>query len=77
MAENIIDDSDQEPPTYVPDRRERLLNLLAALIETREVRWEPQFVFALTWLVFVLSLGAFLWPFRFAIKACGALHRGN
>ena len=36
-----------------------LIAPLAALIETREVRWEPEFVFALAWLVFVLSLGAF------------------
>lgn len=36
-----------------------LIAPLAALIETGDVRWEPQFVFALAWLVFVLSLGAF------------------
>lgn len=43
MAENI-DDADQEPPTYVPDRRERLLNLLAALIETRSGMTREDFV---------------------------------
>lgn len=37
-----------------------LLLPLALLIETGEVHWTPTFVFALAWLVFVLSLGAFL-----------------
>ena len=31
---------------------------LAALVESREVRWTPEFAFALAWLVLVLSLGA-------------------
>lgn len=35
-----------------------LLAPLAALVESREVRWTPEFVFALAWLVLVLSLGA-------------------
>jgi drug/metabolite transporter (DMT)-like permease len=36
-----------------------LLAPLAALIESHAVRWSPEFVFALAWLVLVLSLGAF------------------
>ena len=35
-----------------------LLAPLAALIESHELRWTPEFVFALAWLVLVLSLGA-------------------
>lgn len=34
--------------------------VLALLFETRTVHWTSQFVFALLWLVFVLSLGAIL-----------------
>ena len=44
MADDITGDSDQELPTYVPDRRERLLNLLAALIETRAGMTREDFV---------------------------------
>lgn len=32
--------------------------LLAAVFETREIEWSPQFFFAISWLVIVLSLGA-------------------
>jgi drug/metabolite transporter (DMT)-like permease len=32
--------------------------LLAFAFETREVEWSPHFIFALGWLVVVLSLGA-------------------
>jgi drug/metabolite transporter (DMT)-like permease len=35
-----------------------VLGALAVLFETREIQWTPQFMFALGWLVFVLSLGA-------------------
>jgi drug/metabolite transporter (DMT)-like permease len=35
-----------------------LLLPLALLVETREVRWTGEFVFALAWLVLVLSIGA-------------------
>lgn len=35
-----------------------VLTVLAFIFETREVQWTAQFVFALLWLTFVLSLGA-------------------
>ena len=35
-----------------------ILAVLSLSIETRHVEWSPQFVFALLWLVFVLSIGA-------------------
>ncbi|MCR9256163.1 MAG: DMT family transporter [Alphaproteobacteria bacterium] len=34
------------------------LGLIALAIETREITWHPDFVIALVWLVFVLSIGA-------------------
>lgn len=34
--------------------------VLALAFETREVNWSPTFIFALTWLVLVLSIGAVL-----------------
>jgi drug/metabolite transporter (DMT)-like permease len=37
-----------------------LMVLLSFGVETREINWTPQLVFALGWLVFVLSLGAIL-----------------
>ncbi len=39
----------------------------AFAFETRVVHWTPQFIFALGWLVFVLSLGA-IWLFYFMIR---------
>ena len=35
-----------------------VLGILAFAIETREIVWTGEFVFALSWLIFVLSLGA-------------------
>ncbi len=43
-----------------------LFALAAYLFETRIVRWTPEFIFALSWLVFVLSLGA-IWLLYFMI----------
>lgn len=43
----------------------------AALFETRTVHWTPQFVFALCWLVFVLSFGA-IWLLYFLIRRAAA-----
>jgi len=39
----------------------------ALLFETRAVRWTPEFLFALAWLVFVLSFGA-IWLLYFLIR---------
>ena len=36
--------------------------LLAMLLETRQVQWTGQFIFALFWLAVVLSIGSFLMP---------------
>lgn len=44
----------------------------AALFETWQVEWAPQFLFALGWLVFVLSLGA-IWLFYFMIRRTAAM----
>jgi drug/metabolite transporter (DMT)-like permease len=44
----------------------------AAAFETWQVDWTPQFLFALGWLVFVLSLGA-IWLFYFMIRHTAAL----
>ena len=44
----------------------------AFAFETRMVQWTPQFVFALCWLVFVLSLGA-IWLFYFMIRRTTAM----
>ncbi len=44
-----------------------LFALGAFLFETRAVEWTPQFVFALGWLVLVLSLGA-VWLLYFLIR---------
>jgi drug/metabolite transporter (DMT)-like permease len=35
-----------------------LVGALAFLLETREIIWHPDFIFALGWLIFVLSFGA-------------------
>jgi len=43
-----------------------LFSLGAAVFETRIVHWTPQFLFALGWLVFVLSFGA-IWLLYFLI----------
>jgi drug/metabolite transporter (DMT)-like permease len=43
----------------------------AALWETRSVQWTPQFVFALGWLVLVLSFGA-VWLLYFLIRRAAA-----
>lgn len=37
-----------------------IMSLLALLFETREIDWQPQFIAALLWLVFGLSLSAIL-----------------
>ena len=46
-------------------------SLGAATFETRVVHWTPQFVFALGWLVFVLSYGA-IWLLYFLIRRSAA-----
>ena len=43
----------------------------AAVSETRIVNWTPQFLFALGWLVLVLSLGA-VWLLYFLIRRAAA-----
>jgi drug/metabolite transporter (DMT)-like permease len=43
----------------------------AYLFETRVVQWTPEFLFALGWLVFVLSLGA-IWLLYFMIRRSAA-----
>src|SRR6516162_3425779 len=43
----------------------------AAVFETRTVDWTPQFLFALGWLVLVLSLGA-VWLLYFLIRRAAA-----
>lgn len=43
----------------------------AYLFETRTVRWTPEFIFTLGWLVFVLSLGA-IWLLYFMIRRSAA-----
>ncbi len=49
-----------------------LLFVVAAfLFETRDVRWTPEFLLALGWLVFVLSLGA-IWLLYFMIRRSAA-----
>ena len=42
-----------------------------SIFETRVVHWTPQFLFALAWLVLVLSLGA-VWLFYFLIRRAAA-----
>jgi drug/metabolite transporter (DMT)-like permease len=44
-----------------------VLAIGALLFETRMVAWTPQFLFALAWLVFVLSFGA-IWLLYFLIR---------
>jgi len=48
-----------------------LFALGAAVFETRAVDWTPQFLFALGWLVLVLSLGA-VWLLYFLIRRAAA-----
>jgi drug/metabolite transporter (DMT)-like permease len=48
-----------------------LFALGAAAFETRTVRWTPEFLFALAWLVFVLSFGA-VWLLYFFIRRAAA-----
>ncbi len=48
-----------------------LFALGAALFESRVVEWTPQFIFALAWLVFVLSFGA-IWLLYFLIRRSAA-----
>jgi drug/metabolite transporter (DMT)-like permease len=48
-----------------------LFALGAALFEDRVVHWTPQFIFALSWLVFVLSFGA-IWLLYFLIRRSAA-----
>jgi drug/metabolite transporter (DMT)-like permease len=45
--------------------------LAAWALETRVVHWTPEFIFALGWLVFVLSLGA-IWLLYFMIRHAAA-----
>jgi drug/metabolite transporter (DMT)-like permease len=48
-----------------------LFALGATAFETRSVRWTPEFLFALGWLVFVLSFGA-IWLLYFLIRRAAA-----
>ncbi len=48
-----------------------LFALGAAAFETRIVHWTPEFIFALSWLVFVLSFGA-IWLLYFLIRRAAA-----
>jgi drug/metabolite transporter (DMT)-like permease len=48
-----------------------LFALGAMAFETRAVRWTPEFLFALGWLVFVLSFGA-VWLLYFLIRRAAA-----
>jgi drug/metabolite transporter (DMT)-like permease len=48
-----------------------LFTLGAAAFETRVVHWTPQFLLALSWLVFVLSFGA-IWLLYFLIRRAAA-----
>lgn len=48
-----------------------LFALGAALFDSRTVEWTPQFIFALAWLVFVLSFGA-IWLLYFLIRRSAA-----
>ena len=48
----------------------------AALFETRVVHWTPEFVFALCWLVFVLSFGA-VWLLFFLIRRAAMTRVGS
>jgi drug/metabolite transporter (DMT)-like permease len=48
-----------------------LFALGAMAFETRPVRWTPEFLFALGWLVFVLSFGA-VWLLYFLIRRAAA-----
>jgi drug/metabolite transporter (DMT)-like permease len=48
----------------------------ALLFETRVVQWTPQFVFALCWLIFVLSFGA-VWLLFFLIRRAAMTRVGS
>jgi drug/metabolite transporter (DMT)-like permease len=48
-----------------------LFALGAMLFEDRVVHWTPQFIFALSWMVFVMSLGA-VWLLYFLIRRSAA-----
>jgi drug/metabolite transporter (DMT)-like permease len=48
-----------------------LFVLGAMAFESRTVNWTPQFLFALCWLVFVLSFGA-IWLLYFLIRRAAA-----
>jgi drug/metabolite transporter (DMT)-like permease len=48
-----------------------LFGIAALSFETRVVHWTPQLVFALAWLVFVLSIGA-IWLLYFLIRRSAA-----
>jgi drug/metabolite transporter (DMT)-like permease len=48
-----------------------LFALGAAVFENRAVHWTPQFIFALSWMVFVMSLGA-VWLLYFLIRRSAA-----
>ncbi len=48
-----------------------LFALGAAVFESRVVHWTPQFIFALSWMVFVMSLGA-VWLLYFLIRRSAA-----
>ena len=49
-----------------------LFALGATAFESRVVHWTPEFLFALCWLVFVLSLGG-IWLFYFLIRRSAAM----
>jgi len=49
-----------------------LFTLAAFAFETRAVRWTPEFIFAIGWLVLVLSFGA-IWLLYFLIRRSAAI----
>jgi drug/metabolite transporter (DMT)-like permease len=63
---------DWRPDMWIQYATAGVLFLLGALLfETRVVHWTPEFIFALSWLVFVLSFGA-IWLLYFLIRRAAA-----
>jgi drug/metabolite transporter (DMT)-like permease len=63
---------DWRPNMFIQYVTAGIFFLLGAMaFETRIVHWTPQFIFALAWLVFVLSFGA-IWLLYFLIRRAAA-----
>ncbi len=63
---------DWRPGMFIQYAAAGVLFLLGAMaFETRSVQWTPQFLFALAWLIFVLSFGA-IWLLYFLIRRAAA-----